>query len=91
MIKIGNIRSEEDIYDIPYDLKWNVKSFKSLGIVFSLRVEEMVSINYEEKLKQIQQCVKVWSMRNISIQGRILLVKTLALPKLTYVSTVLPT
>ena len=32
----------------------------------------------------------MWSMRNISIQGKILLIKTLALPKLTYVSTVLP-
>ena len=59
IIQIGNIRSEEDIYDIPYDLKWNVNSFKSVGIVFSLRVEKMVTINYEEKLKQIQQCLKV--------------------------------
>ena len=51
----------------------------------------MVWINYEEKLKQIQQCLKVWSMRNIFIQGRILLVNTFALPKSTYVFTVLPT
>ena len=36
----SEMRSEGNIYDISYDLKWNVKSSKSLGIVSSLRVEE---------------------------------------------------
>ena len=35
-----------------------LKVSNPLVIVFSLRVEEIVSINYEEKLKQIQQCLK---------------------------------
>ncbi len=90
VIKLGILKNGQDNFEIPTKLKWNVSNFKSLGIMFSLDLTEMVHINYNDKLKQIQHCLKVWSMRNISIQGRILLVKTLAIPKLTYVSTVLP-
>lgn len=90
VIKLGILKATQDDFEIPKKLKWNVSNFKSLGIMFSLDLTEMVHINYNEKLKQIQNCLKVWSMRNISIQGKILLIKTLALPKLTYVSTVLP-
>ncbi len=90
IIKIGILKNDRNNFEIPIKLKWNVSSFKSLGIVFSLDLTEMVYVNYNDKLKQIQNCLKVWSMRNLSVQGKILLVKTLALSKLTYVSTILP-
>jgi len=90
VIKIGILKNDVYHFEIPTKLNWNVSSFKSLGIDFRLDLNEMVHVNYNDKLKQIQNCFKVWSMRNLSVQGKVLLVKTLALSKLTYISTILP-
>ena len=63
VIKLGILKATQDDFEIPKKLKWNVSNFKSLGIMFSLDLTEMVHINYNEKLKQIQNCLKVWSMK----------------------------
>ena len=37
IIKIGTLKNDDTIFDIPFQLKWNVKNFKSLGIRFDLK------------------------------------------------------
>lgn len=74
------------------DLKfvWNPLVFKSLGIFFSLNISDIVHINYEGKLNQIKKILNAWTRRNLTPFGKITVIKTLALSKLTYLFMNIP-
>lgn len=40
--------------------------------------------NYHSKLKKIQDCLKIWQTRDLSLIGRIQIIKTLAGSQLIY-------
>ena len=45
--------------------------------------------NYVEKLNSFKSLLSNWSYRNLSLMGKVTVVKTFALPKLKYALTVL--
>ena len=89
-IWLGNLKGRA--YSICDDLtlKW-VKKFKLLGIHFSVNLEEMVDLNYREKILDIEKLFNLYRRFNLSIVGKVTVIKTLALPKLVYLLSVLPT
>jgi hypothetical protein len=68
-------------------VKWVTGKFKTLGIMFSLDETEMASTNIGTKLEQLKKTLNMWKMRNLTLIGRILVAKTLALSQITYVVT----
>ena len=70
-------------------LSWNTSTFKTLGIVFHLDTKYMFDLNYKVKLKQIEQTLNCWRARNLSLVGKICVIKTLLLPQLLYQFSVL--
>jgi hypothetical protein len=69
---------------------WNPTVFKVLGICFSTNVKNIVSLNYETKFLEIKKIFNSWSRRNLTPFGKITVIKTLALSKLTYLFMNLP-
>ena len=65
-------------------------SFKLLGIQYSLAKDDRYIDNYYSKLEKIKKLLNDWSLRNISLLGKITVIKTLALPILVQCFTVLP-
>ena len=47
--------------------------------------------NFFEKLPELKKLLNIWSSRDISIYGRVNIVKTLAISKLTFICSVLDT
>ena len=73
------------------DIEWNHSgSFKLLGIQYSLAKDDRYIDNYYSKLEKIKKLLNDWSLRNISLLGKITVIKTLALPILVQCFTVLP-
>ena len=71
-------------------LEWNHSvSFKLLGIQYSLAKDDRYIDNYYSKLENIKKLLNDWSLRNISLLGKITIIKTLALPILVQCFTVL--
>ena len=70
-------------------LPWKTSSFKALGIVFHLNTKYMFDLNYKVKLKQIEQSLNCWRARNLSLIGKICVIKSLLLPQLLYQFSVL--
>ena len=70
-------------------LTWKSDNFKTLGIHFSLQTKLMFDLNYKVKLKQIEGSLNCWRVRNLSIIGKICVIKTLILPQLLYLFSVL--
>ena len=68
-----------------YDLKWE-KCIKILGIYFSNNVNASeIDNNWLPRIEKINNTIAAWSKRNLSIVGKICIVKSLLLSQLTYV------
>ena len=68
----------------------NDSKFRYLGIIFSTNVERIVEYNYENKFEEIENLIKTWNKRFLTPFGKITVIKTLALSKLTYLIMNLP-
>ena len=72
-----------------HGLVWKTSHFKALGINFSVYTKAMFDLNYKVRLKQIEGTLNCWRSRNLSLVGKICVIKTLLLPQLLYLFSVL--
>ena len=63
---------------------------KYLGVFFSTNIQNIIKFNYDDKLEQVNKILKTWSKRFLTPFGKITVIKTLALSKLTYLFTNIP-
>ena len=71
----------------PYGLLWKERIIKSLGIEYSTDPEETITLNYKKKLTKIQSLINIWKPRNLTIKGKITVIKSIILPQLLYISS----
>ena len=60
------------------------KAIKILGVYFTYNQFLWKKLNFEETLKSISEKLRFWNWRNLTILGRIQIVKTFAVPILMY-------
>jgi len=65
-------------------IKWTDGPVRCLGIYLGHDKHECDVKNWYEKLAQIDKLLQQWRRRNLSILGKVTIVKALALPKITY-------
>ena len=70
-------------------LVWKDNTFKTLGINLSLNVNALYELNFIPKLTQIQQILNCWRSRSLSPIGKVTVIKSLLLPQLLYLFSVL--
>jgi hypothetical protein len=70
-------------------IKWPEHSIKTLGVYINNDIERMTRENFEYILKKIKNLVDTWCLRKLTIKGKIVIVNTLLITQLIYVSTVL--
>ena len=78
----------------PLDIAWPKDPVFALGIHFSYDDEAAFKRNFEQKLSSMASLLNLWYPRNLTLHGRIVILKALALSKLIYntaVLTVTPT
>jgi hypothetical protein len=64
-------------------MSWTDKLIKSLGIYFGNNNEESQNLNWENKIEKMNKLFCAWGKRNLSILGKILIIKSLILPLFT--------
>jgi len=69
---------------------WDPGIFKILGVKLTTDIDRISQINYEDKLITIQRVLKSWKKRNITPLGRITVIKSLLISKLTHLLINLP-
>ena len=74
----------------PLGLTW-VNSVKALGIVFTYNEIERLQKIFYDKRKDIRLQIRLWRCRGLSLLGKITIIKSFLLSKMTYVFSVLPT
>ena len=67
-----------------FDLKWN-NIVKILGVYFNNSVSAGdILQNWEPKINNIKVLINTWSKRNLSLSGRVIIIKTLLLSQITH-------
>jgi len=83
--EILNINNKDDVQN-----KWLRDNVRLLGITINKSVAKMININLMPKLKEIEDCLNIWKMRDLSIIGKINIIKSLASSKIIHAMAVLP-
>ena len=79
VIWIGRKKYSDEVICRERNLSWGVNSFKLLGIKFDVNLNNMIKVNYDESIRKIKGIINQWSKRNLTVIGRITVVKTLLL------------
>ena len=74
-----------------YNLEWGKTKFRLLGLNFNVNLDCMPKENFDCKLITIKNDLKNWDKRNLTPIGKIVVLKTLALPILNHIFISLPT
>ena len=91
VIWIGKNRACKKQFLSEHKLNWISEGYsRYLGIDFSVDLSKMVDHNYCEKIKDIKRQIISWSKRTLTVLGRVIVVKTLLIPKLNYLLLSLP-
>ena len=69
-------------------INWTDKPIKSLGIYVGNNNEETQKLNWENKIEKMNKLFCAWGKRNLSILGKILIIKSLILPLFTFLASV---
>ena len=84
------IGSSRECTATPLGITWR-KSVKALGIFFSYDANIQLQTNFYDKLKDIRTQIRLSSCRDLSLYGKITIIKSFLLPKMLYTFSVLPT
>ena len=71
-----------------FGINWPSKCV-CLGVFFSRDSEISVKDNFENRLFALEKCVNIWSSRDLTLYGKINIVKNLALSKIVFIASVL--
>jgi hypothetical protein len=74
-----NINNQEQ----PLGIKW-VKDVHALGIFFSYNTDSVVQKNFQDRAKEFKRILDMWQQRNLSLIGKITILKSLAFSKILY-------
>jgi hypothetical protein len=83
------IGSNRNNIEKPLNVDWPKEPIKALGVYFSYDNNAVDNMNFTTKLKQIKFILNIWKCRRLTLSGKILLIKTFALSKFIYLSSVI--
>ena len=87
---IGCRRNSNIRYMQHLNMKWNPENFKILGVWFTNDLKEIIDLNIQGKLAEIKILYRIWISRQLTPLGRIAVLKSLILSKLTHLWIFLP-
>ena len=84
-------RRNSSVKHMPHlHMDWNPDKFKILGIWFTNDLKNCVEMNYNDKFLEIKKMYKIWLKRQITPLGRVAVLKSLILSKITHLWLLLP-
>ena len=85
---IGSLKSNDEK---PFGINWPSEPIKALGVFFTYDQQLLYEKNFQEKLVNMKKFTIIWTLSGLSICGKVTIVKSLLVPKLVYMSLLLPT
>ena len=74
MVKFGKDRDSSDILCPDLNLIWTNR-FTSLGIEYDVSdLDNITNLNLDSKIIEIENLIKIWQIRNLTIIGKITII-----------------
>ncbi len=83
--------SNSENINAPLGISWPTKPLRILGVYHSYNTADCNKYNFEEKINNTKSVMNLWKMRNLTILGRIQIVKTFIISKFLYTCSVIST
>ena len=77
----GNVQNAQ------YDINWTNDPIELLGIYLSKNPKECVMLNFQSKIDALLRKLHWWKARDLSLTGRVLIVKALVLSRFQYLAS----
>ena len=91
VIKIGALRGRSIPWEGKFGLKWTTE-FEVLGIKYNINSMETISDdNVSAKIADIKKLIAIWSTRTLTPYGKVVIIKSLLMSKITHILLSLPT
>ena len=68
----------------PKGLNWCTEGFKYLGVWFAHDIHIMEYKNYRHRIDKIKNLLRIWRQRDLSLRGKVTILRSLALSQLLY-------
>ena len=92
LIPLGHSKVEIYTHNFSPGIKITTDKFKLLGIIIPTngKQKDLIEENYYNKKKKILEIIKTWQKRDLTLYGKLTIIKSLIIPQLTYALTILP-
>ena len=85
IVPLGTLnRNELIVSKTMQGININTGPFKALGVWFSKHENEVSDLNFNERIKNIQQLTNIWTSRSLSLKGKITVIRSLILPQIQF-------
>ena len=89
-VKIGALRDRSLPWEGKYGMEWT-DTFTVLGVQYNVnKMSDITTINIEKKINDIKNLIKLWQARKLSPYGKVTVIKSLFLSKITHLLLSLP-
>ena len=90
VVKFGGDRDSSDNLCPDLNLIWT-NNFTSLGINYDVTdLENITQLNIEPKLLDMERLIRIWQLRNLTLIGKIIIIKSLLVSKFIHILLSLP-
>ena len=90
VVKLGALRDSNIPWQGKFGFNWAEK-LEILGIHYDMnKLNEITVLNIQRKLGEIQQLIRIWSTRNLTLYGKVTIIKSLLISKITHMLLSLP-
>jgi len=90
-LRIGSLKNSNTVLFSNKPITWAKGKVYALGVWFSTLEENAFFINFSEKIKRIKNILNSWSARRLTLQGKITIIKSLAVSQILHILSSLPT
>ena len=90
VIWFGSLKGSTETLCSNFNLSWDQGPFTFLGVKFTTNLQEMIKLNYNEKISEIKKLLSQWSKRILTPFGKIVVIKSLAMAKINHLLLSLP-
>ena len=89
---LGRSRMEIYTHNFSPGMEMTLDKIKALGVNLPTngKNEDLIKLNFEEKKQKIKDSVHSWSKRSLTLLGKVTIIKSLIIPQITYLLSILP-
>ena len=74
----------------PLGIKWSQEPIKVLGVYICTDSKKVIEANFSLRIKKLKQQINIWKQRNLSLIGKVLILKTFGISQFIYLAGLLP-